>query len=385
MAKLTYTDLLKLGQTLGYPLNKEGLCQGFSGMLSQAWLVNDTKTFFKRLNFIETYNNDFERLKTDIDKAREHAKNNRYADLDETTMLLLEIPAFYDGVELYLMPHQHKDLLANDAITQENIDTIYSLVRPKQLEQDNVSIVLNKPYAFDRRSLINYLEDLKKTLGSQGSTAPIFLRSGEHTVSLRYSEQKKTWQYVDTNDFGRYPDEKSYSRELNSYLLAESIFESFGCGNHAVFSTVVITKSNNQNDLKIKLDEFDKQYPITSQQANMYDNNQTGVLYLACREGRLDDVRELLKYTDIDVNHKKAEGFTPLFLACQNGHLDVVRELLKHKDIQVNAVVNDGATPLFLACQNGHLDVVRELLKHKDIQSYCQIWCMHKIVSCISV
>ena len=49
-------------------------------------------------------------------------------------------------------------------------------------------------------------------------------------------------------------------------------------------------------------------------------------------------------------------------MACQNGHLDVVRELLGADGIQANQAKNDGQTPLSTSCQNGHVDVVRLLL-----------------------
>jgi ankyrin repeat protein len=87
-------------------------------------------------------------------------------------------------------------------------------------------------------------------------------------------------------------------------------------------------------------------------------------LYLACQNGHLDVVIELLNRLEIDVN-TRYNGITPITMACQMGHLDIVIELLKQPGIDVNTEDN-GVTPLAVACQHGHLDVVKELLKKQS-------------------
>jgi hypothetical protein len=82
----------------------------------------------------------------------------------------------------------------------------------------------------------------------------------------------------------------------------------------------------------------------------------------ACKEGKLDLVRELLALSgdrEVDVH---AMDERALFNACSSGHVDVVRELLAlsgHREVDVHAR-NDSA--FISACSNGHLNVVRELL-----------------------
>ena len=101
-------------------------------------------------------------------------------------------------------------------------------------------------------------------------------------------------------------------------------------------------------------------------------NKKLYPLFLACKEGHVDVVRQLLNHSDIQVNLAGHDGRTPLHVACQMGDVDVVRQLLSHADIQVNLTHQGGGTPLYVAvalCKTeGHVDVVRQLLSRTDIQ-----------------
>ena len=58
----------------------------------------------------------------------------------------------------------------------------------------------------------------------------------------------------------------------------------------------------------------------------------------------------------------EAEDETPLFLACEEGSLAVVRELIT-RGANVNlAMLSDNYTPLHVASRLHHVNVVRELL-----------------------
>jgi hypothetical protein len=101
-------------------------------------------------------------------------------------------------------------------------------------------------------------------------------------------------------------------------------------------------------------------------------------LWNACKSGNVKIVRVLLelfahyKYSGqgrYPVNHQDSHHIyqTPLSIACENGHLQVVLELLKNTNIKVNLATNDGRTPLLIACQEGHLEIVRALLKDSRV------------------
>jgi ankyrin repeat protein len=126
-------------------------------------------------------------------------------------------------------------------------------------------------------------------------------------------------------------------------------------------------------------------------------------LYIACRNGYVQVLCELLKHYNVNVNAQQNSHATALIKASQhdfaevvgellsrdtdvqcpkctdtsalvaasgNGHLNVVRELFQYYTV-VNAVVPNGAldTALYIASVNGYVEVVRELLKHKEVKA----------------
>ncbi|WP_115332841.1 hypothetical protein [Legionella busanensis] len=125
-AKLTHSQLVELGQYLGYPLST-GICRGFSMMLCQAWLVEESYKFFYRLKCIESYDNDFEKLKYDIEQIRLHTKNYGFFNYPEETEIFLEIPAFYEGIQLYLNPARYFELFSQ-YLNQENLEDLFNCI-----------------------------------------------------------------------------------------------------------------------------------------------------------------------------------------------------------------------------------------------------------------
>lgn len=96
-------------------------------------------------------------------------------------------------------------------------------------------------------------------------------------------------------------------------------------------------------------------------------NNGKKALFLACTNGHIDVVKQLLKIRGINVNAIDDNRETALHWACSKGHTEVVKELLKVREIDINATDKYEETPLHLACTKGHIDVVKELLKVAEI------------------
>jgi ankyrin repeat protein len=367
--KLTHRDLLQLGNLLGYPIGQGGLCQGFSAMLTQAWLANDSSSFFSRLKFIEMYNKNFDQLKKDIEDARERAKTIPFQDLDEDTIQLLEIPAFYEGIELFLNPSDHKELL-NQYASQFDVEFTAQFTRPVMLnENEDMAVVLDISFAFDRQELLAYLTDLEAQLENTAVTAPVFFSSIDHSICARYDKDSKLWTFVDTNDFFRYPNYSAYYEIFDKAELVDGIFQSFNDGpsSHAIFTTQVVAKRSESAELRTAFDDFDKRYPVTAKLVDKKDDQNLNLLSIACRDNQIALVVALLKLDNINVNQENKNGNTPLHLACQNGNLLVVKALLDHPDIEVNRENNYGGTPLYMACLNGHIMIVKELLSRPDI------------------
>ena len=87
----------------------------------------------------------------------------------------------------------------------------------------------------------------------------------------------------------------------------------------------------------------------------------------------------LLNHPDIDVNlmepfhHDNEGGNTALTIACNRGHTEIVRMLLGSKGINVNVPSGPiGTNPLWVAAHNGKVEIARMLLNNKSIDANCR-------------
>jgi len=93
---------------------------------------------------------------------------------------------------------------------------------------------------------------------------------------------------------------------------------------------------------------------------NQQDEDGWTLLHDPCYEdSRSAVVPLLLAHPDIDVNVKDRYGYTPFFVACRDGHIPCVREMLKDSRVKVNEPANYGCTPLWNAACWGHLDIIK--------------------------
>ena len=69
-------------------------------------------------------------------------------------------------------------------------------------------------------------------------------------------------------------------------------------------------------------------------------------------------VETLYRHPNIDINFKDFAGNTALHYACKHGKFEYVKLLLKHQSINFNILNNSGKTPLDLAKERQHLNIV---------------------------
>jgi ankyrin repeat protein len=115
-------------------------------------------------------------------------------------------------------------------------------------------------------------------------------------------------------------------------------------------------------------------YLLTTQkdcEQGVYYYENTTPLYVACQNGHVEIVKELLKVSRIDINKKNKAGEAALTSACAKGYVDIVKELLKEPKIDVNIKNSSGGTPLIFACQNGDIEIAKELLKNSQLDVNC--------------
>ena len=107
----------------------------------------------------------------------------------------------------------------------------------------------------------------------------------------------------------------------------------------------------------------------TVSEVNKPDINGKTPLMRASISKNMDEIDELLKDPEIDVNARGAIGCTALMCASNigNGNAEVVEKLLQHPDVNVNAQSSNGWTALHWACNGYYTKVVEKLLEHPDI------------------
>lgn len=424
--ELSHTQLLELGDLLGYQMMDEGLCAGFSGMWGQAVLLKDEAAFFSRLKLMEQYHDDFNILVEKIESIKEKVANSEHITQEERQHL--DILSFYDGISLYLNAGENSEFF-NMEVEQAQLDKIFPLTKPDGVEE-NLEPVFNKTFAYDSADLENYIEDLTEILAKADVSVPVYFTSHEHEVCAKYDKESECWFYLDANKFGKSYFSEDYGLELPPKLLAyylKGAFTEEGVSQNLIMHTQITTLGAN-DQLKQSLAAIDEKYKIGPKQALLKDKNNNSLLLAACAKKDLEAVKTLLSLgADVNVNadstplyqacgHNASleivklllaaganpnqlsdKGFSPLMVAITGGDdsIGIIDELITndanvngidtyqgfsvlmqsimignqkvvHRLIQHGAKVNecsfDGYTPLWLACGKGNVDIVKELL-----------------------
>ncbi len=87
-----------------------------------------------------------------------------------------------------------------------------------------------------------------------------------------------------------------------------------------------------------------------------------------CKDGDLDIVRAMVERTQVKLEARDEDGWTPLHHAAFNDHLSVVQCLCEQR-ADKDARDQGGDTPLHLAAQNGNISVVKYMCEqgaHKE-------------------
>ncbi|MGL6028203.1 MAG: ankyrin repeat domain-containing protein, partial [Legionella sp.] len=115
------------------------------------------------------------------------------------------------------------------------------------------------------------------------------------------------------------------------------------------------------------LSQWCNQYPITPDQATIYDKYGRGLLIESCEQGDINSIKILLTCPDLDINKASSDGATALYAAFFFEQIEVIRLLLKHPGIDVNKINPNGETVLHNACHQERVDLIELLLSCTDI------------------
>lgn len=97
--------------------------------------------------------------------------------------------------------------------------------------------------------------------------------------------------------------------------------------------------------------------------ANLRDKQGITPLYDATEYNRLETVKAILKYGNVNVDQVNGDkAWTVLMKASSEGFAEIVRHLLTETDTTVDLKTNDDFASIHIAAANGHLEVVKLLV-----------------------
>lgn len=143
-----------------------------------------------------------------------------------------------------------------------------------------------------------------------------------------------------------------HSQVVEELLRAGARVDTLGM--YAWSSLVLAARSNHQHIVKLLLSHS------PPPNVNVVDKDGFTALAIACKEGNLNIVHQLISH-GAHINLQDRAGDTNLVLASKNGHSSVVDFLLRrHSDLDTRGKENK--TALYNAVEKNHVEVVRLLL-----------------------
>src|SRR3990167_9465828 len=411
---MKHKELRKIGNSAGYRLNKQGICQGYTLGWMESMLVDEGQIFDARLDRIRKYKSS---LKKDIAAAKENVKSKKYGLLADDWQVF-DIMAFYERIELYHMPMEHYPGFFTKPIYQGNIDEISRIASSESiLKAGGLNTVFSYSYIFTLDELEDYLEALRNILSSfqvseDLKNTGIIISDSTHLAGVIFNHENGQWSwFMDIDDeycqiastkelvhsklgfsgqiefvppLDEIPQKgKIYIGKKNGTLaylqrlpLADRVLGEIDPDKLKSIPGFPVSLLSNDEPLDVEQIK-----PFLSQILNIlsckrhtlhtrYLPLNIKVITLNQNSAR-DDWRKKLavlhNYQPIteDIAQRCGIGSLLQMAAC-HGDVGVVRSLLQYSDLDVNAG-NRMFAALTIAAQNGHLEVVQALLQRADV------------------
>lgn len=284
--------------------------------------------------------------------------------------ITLEIPAFFEGVELYQQIDSYPELFEEtNKPKDQNASLTKTLVISKQLEDEKGIEKINVKSIsgiYNNEELKSFFSTFRQSIIEKGIEFPVamVLKSTDHAICVGYDLQKDQWQIINS---ALLPTKYFSNNEFNAMIQAVS--HAFSNNGISTFTTEIYGKHTEELELKACLDNWKNS---TSEIHNPdkkaeFDSNKRYWLHTAAEVGDLKLVKNLLKHSPPYIISKDLFGneTTPLELAAGAGHVDIVREFLKKDKINKIDMTKYLNNALYLASEKGHTAVATILLETK--------------------
>lgn len=376
---MEHSLLINYAQLLGYESAiSEGLCQGFTAMWIQAVCAGDLATFNTRLKILEYYEDNPEKLINKIQQIRERVKNGAEY-LTQTEQIILEIPAFFEGIALYLSPEIGGEMFSPGEILGQHFETkISTYVQSTRLEQNGgLAQVFNNTDEYNQKKLANYLESIHVALKNRPDVA-INFTANNHSVAVRVVGDNQ-FELIDTNNLNdrkkRY-NANELAKELDTAFLNNKWIDWIRGKKPLVMSTSVFSNQNATLDLS---------FLATEEKLGALSPGRNGktVLHKAISN---NDVRTLMRidFDKIDINKPDPDGITALVFAMIISENDVVNNLLQQPSLEVNKPYK-GLTAFNTALFRNRYDLAENILNHSrfdvNVKSIQNFTALHQVAA----
>lgn len=419
---MNHKELINIATTLGYrSITDAGLCRGFNMMWAQAVCAGDLDSFKERMLLLDNYKSNPQELFFAIEQIRnklkgEQLRGQRGYIPTPYEQQLLEIPAFFDGVILFLIPNQNHEVFAKQGVMQTDVDLISRYTAPGEIGLKNTCATAEQ---YDKQDLANFLANLGQKLEGRTDVAIMFSAS-KHTVSARYLGNGQ-FEYIDTNSningnmthwqgtaagladqlFFSLTDNEKYLpltcslvspenspeiditkcrnikpvTQLHSDRAGKNVFESACvCNDTALINRIDFKKVNINLTNNLGLSPLMQTYCVNSMDVfDLLINNPRSDLNFAAPDGTtildfmvskndITGVSRLLKDPRFNFKAYNQSPLSPLHVACLQGNLEMVNLLLDF-GANINAAKGEEAfTPLMIAASVGNLPLLKLLL-----------------------
>ncbi|KTC78293.1 ankyrin repeat domain-containing protein [Legionella brunensis] len=359
---MKHYQLINFAHALGYQkyITEGGLCYGFSAMWAQAVCSGQLEAFNERLKFLEGFANNPKELKKQIDEVKDYVKTHGSKNLSKQQKMLLDVPAFFEGVAGYLRPDVAAETFGK-SLQQQHMLEVSGFLQSKSLaERGGFSRAFQATDQYSQDKLTAHLSAISQQLKRKADTAIHFSANG-HAVGVRVVGDDK-FQIIDTNqleDYGKTFTSKELAKKLNDEsFFNKSPWHGWLTGKQPL---VLTTSIYTNQSMSFRLDSLKEKAPITSL---AQDKNGQTVIHRVAIENDLDTLKRL-DFSKIDVNQRGDKGNTALDFACLNASEEVIDYLLDDPLASATLDVTKSiGHPITMAAAKSYFHIVDKLLDH---------------------
>ncbi|MBA2711222.1 MAG: ankyrin repeat domain-containing protein [Tatlockia sp.] len=362
---MNHDELVGLARALGYTsITYNGLCKGFTGMWIHAACCGEIGALKARMKLLEQYVDAPAELRKEIYQTRQLVKIGQ--KLDEKQKALLEIPAFFDGIALFLNPDKSNEMMGDKVLNQFNQIEISQYLQPNKLEQlGGLRCALKTTNHYLPQQLTQYLQTISKSLDNIPDVA-IDFSANSHSMGVRVLGINQ-FELIDTNNLSLINEvynSEELSKKLYDFFLNSSLFDGFFTPAPLVMFTSIFTNQENF----INLDHLKSTSPVVLLPP---DQSNKTLLDLAAASNDVDTLRRM-DFSKIDVNKMGGEGVyvgTALVMAVLCNANTAAEYLLSVPGIDVNPTQSQ-FLPILSAIALKNYDLAKKIAEHETFNPY---------------